>query len=171
MFLAPCFFVYNIISLYLMASYVCIIPEFMTDKIRILMEICPQFIILPFIINFWSCIDMIIMIPSAVVQKTSTKCWWVLADKALVQLYGHMCLLSILVSAPPKKLSSSAYIVAGKQHTLHISYPLTLNVLMDWLILRSLMHVHIRSSMSYGHRMHTCQMVVRSLLYSTSNMK
>jgi hypothetical protein len=74
MFLAPCFFVCIILSLYLMASYVCIIPEFMTDKIRILMEICPQFIILPFIINFWSCIDMIIMIPSAVVQKTSTKC-------------------------------------------------------------------------------------------------
>ena len=41
-----------------------------------------------------------------------------LADEEWVQLYSHMCLLSVLVSAPPKKDSDSAHAVAGMQHNL-----------------------------------------------------
>ena len=43
-----------------------------------------------------------------------------LADEEWVQLYSHMCLLSVLVSAPPKKDSDSAHAVAGMQHNLDL---------------------------------------------------
>jgi len=36
-----------------------------------------------------------------------------LADEEWVQLYSHMCLLSVLASGPPKKSSDSPHAVGG----------------------------------------------------------
>jgi hypothetical protein len=38
-----------------------------------------------------------------------------LADEEWVQLYSHMCLLSVLASGPSKRCSASAHAVGGTQ--------------------------------------------------------
>ena len=94
-----------------------------------------------------------------------------LADEEWVQLYSHMCLLSVLVSAPPKKDSNSAHIVPGMQHNLYIWILLIISVLMhfmDSMQLDACAHPFFDELRAPNARL---PMAVHSLRSSTSSMK